>query len=199
MRYGIDLDGVVADFNSAFVREANTIWPGKLPTDYQPTSWNWDEVFTKADFSHVWEVLEKKPNWWLSMHPYAENVRAIALHRIRHPEDEIFYVTARHQVAGMPTMHQTQTWLQQCGIGGLGTSVIVDNSGNKSAIFNALGCDANIDDKLEAVIEHDRNTTGAFLLDRPWNRDGRPSSIIVVSNLDEFFRKAGQKSAKTSK
>ncbi len=192
MRYGIDVDGVIADFTGAFLREVNDLWPGKLPINFVPPNWHWVGFLTKEEISKTWDAIKAKPNWWLSLHGYPDNVRAIALHRIRYPGDEIFYVTARVEVAGMPAMHQTQTWLKQCGIGGLGTAVIVDNSGNKSAIFNALECDANIDDRLESVIEHHRNTVGAFLLSRSWNADDRPPYLKVVSNLDEFFRKAGK-------
>jgi uncharacterized HAD superfamily protein len=190
VRYGIDCDGVIADFNTSFVREVNNIWPGKLPVNYQPPVWDMAPL-TKDEINKVWEVIEKKPNWWLSLNGYPENIRAIALHRIKFPGDEIFYVTARHEVAGMPTMHQTQTWLQQCGIGGLGTAVIVDKSGSKVEIFNALECDANVDDKLAAVVEHDKRTRGAYLLSRPWNEVGRPPNLRPVTNLEEFFRKAG--------
>ena len=196
MRYGIDVDGIVCDFVSGFVREINNLWPGRLPLNYQPDSFTVWGDFTHKDWDVIWDYVSKKPNWWLTLHPYPDNLRAIAVHRIRHPEDEIFYVTARHEVEGMPTMHQTQTWLNQCGIGGLGTAVIVDKTSDKAAIFNALMCDANIDDKLEAVIEHHARTNGAFLLDRPWNRNERPFGIQVVTNLGEFFKRAkGGKSA----
>jgi len=187
MRFGIDIDGVVADFVAAFVREINNLWPGRLPVNFQPDNFSVWADFTKKDWDAIWSYVGKKRNWWLTLHPDPENLRAIALHRIRHPEDEIFFVTARHEVEGMPTMHQTQVWLSECGINGLGVGVIVDNSGDKSAIFNSLECDANIDDKLEAVIEHNSKTTGAFLLDRAWNRLGRPEGIRTCRNLEEFF------------
>jgi hypothetical protein len=194
MRFGIDVDGVIADFTGAFIREVNNIWPGRFPVDYQPIEWHW---IPESDEDRVWKVVKNKPNWWLSLQAYPENIRAIALHRIRHPDDELFFVTARVSTKGMPPMHQTQIWLNQCGIGGIGTSVIVDHSGDKSAIFNALECDANVDDKLEAVIDHVKRTNGAYLLDRLWNRSGRPSGIPTVRGLDEFFRQRG-KSVQTS-
>lgn len=190
MRFGVDIDGVVADFVTAFTREVNSIWLGKLPIGYQPDDWSWSEKLTKAEVGRVWDVISTRHNWWLSLPPDFENVRAVANHRIRHPDDEIFYVTARKATRGMPVMHQTQVWLEQCGIGGLGTAVIVDEESDKVPIFNALKCDANIDDKLEAVIVHDRETNGAFLLDRSHNRVGRPTGLRVVETLDEFFRKA---------
>lgn len=190
MRFGVDIDGIVASFISAFVREVNNIWLGKLPVDYQPSDWDWSDVLAKDDINQVWARIKASHNWWLSVPPDFENVRAIAIHRVRHPEDEIFYVTARVPTKGMPVMHQTQVWLEQCGIGGLGTGVIVDNSGDKSSIFNSLECDANIDDKLEAVIDHDRETNGAVILNRRYNRVGRPPHLRSVDNLEEFFRRA---------
>lgn len=202
MRFGVDIDGVIASFTTAFTREVNNIWLGKLPINYMPTNWDWSPELTKADIDKVWERIKGSYHWWLSVPPDFENVRALAIHRIRHPSDEIFYVTARVPTKGMPVMHQTQTWLEQCGIGGLGTAVIVDNTGDKSSIFNSLECDANIDDKLEAVIDHDRETNGACLLDRPYNRVGRPTGLRVVTSLDEFFRRAatmGRRSDETPK
>lgn len=192
MRYALDIDGCLCDFDVGFARECNQIWPGRLHPTGHHTRWDWADVgLTKEDVDKVWERIVKVPNFWLSLPGYPENVRAVATQRIRHPEDEIFYVTARKSTVGMPTMHQTQTWLQQCGIGGLGTAVIVDQLSDKSLIFNALNCDANVDDKLEAVVQHARRTKGAFLLSRPWNERGRPSTIAVVGSLEEFFRKAG--------
>lgn len=188
MRFAIDIDGVVADFIDAFKREVNKVWPGKLEADYQPSDWDWSDKMTKAETSTIWAIIKKIPNFWLSLRPCFDNVHAIAVHRLRHPNDEIFYVTARVSTAGMSTMNQTQQWLNECGIGGLGTSVIVDNSGDKVPIFNALECDANVDDKLEATIEHSKRTRGAYLLSRPWNEADRPSGIRTVASLEEFFR-----------
>lgn len=193
MKFGVDCDGVLADFVSSFVREVNNIWPGKLPIGYQPPNWQFSPDLTQREMSTAWSVIRNKHNWWLSLSPDMENITALARHRVRHPEDEIFIVTARSDTKGMPAMHQTQAWLTSIGITGLGLAVIVDNNKDKSSIFNALGCDANIDDKLEAVIEHDRQTNGAFLLDRRWNREGRPDSIQVVSSLNEFFRRVRER------
>lgn len=189
MRWGIDVDGVVAGFIEAYVREVNSRWPGKLPVGYQPVNWDWSPEMTEADNDIIWSIIKHKHNWWLSVPADFENIRAVAEHRMRHPQDELFFVTARVSTKGMPVMHQTQTWLSQCGVNGLGVAVIVDHSGDKAAIFNALECDANVDDKLEAVIEHHAHTRNAFLLSRPWNQSGRPSSINAVGSLKDFFRR----------
>lgn len=187
MRFGIDVDGCVANFVHAFVREVNLLWPGRLPVDYQFPEWHEIGDLTKDDIKKVIDVIHAKPNWWLYLEAYGENVSAIARHRKLYPDDELYFVTARQDTEGMPTMHQTQEWLRMCGIYGLGTGVIVDYGGDKCPIFNALQCEASIDDKLSAVVEHDRKTKGAYLLSRPWNERERPSGLRVVHSLAEFF------------
>ena len=187
MRFAIDVDGVVANYVQAFVHEVNLLWPGRLPIDYQFPEWHEIGDLTEGEIKRVLGVIHSKPNWWMGLRPYMENVSAIARHRKQFPSDELYFVTARQDTEGMPTMHQTQEWLRMCGIYGLGTGVIVDYGGDKVPIYNALQCDANIDDKLEAAIAHSRNTRNGILLDRVWNRTNRPPSVIAVSNLSEFF------------
>ena len=42
MRYGIDLDGVIADFHKGFARTINKLFPGRVaPGDEYPTNWDW--------------------------------------------------------------------------------------------------------------------------------------------------------------
>lgn len=191
MRFGIDVDGVIASFTNAFVHTVNTIWPGRLPINYEPTDWDWgNSGLSKAELDKVYQRIHDTPNFWMYLYPYNDNVNAIARHRAEYKMDEIYYVTARRDTLGMPTMHQTQEWLRMCGIYGLGTGVIVDYGGDKVPIFMALQCEATIDDKLSAVVEHDRKTKGAYLLSRPWNERERPSGLRVVHSLAEFFEAA---------
>jgi hypothetical protein len=199
LRLAIDVDGVLANFTEAFVHEVNAIWPGRISRHFQPSQWDWSDAgMTQDENERVWERIKSKLNFWMELHPYLENVRAVAVHRVLYPEDEIFYVTARVSTAGMPVMHQTQLWLQSCGIGGVGTAVIVSEHSDKSDIYQAIGCDASIDDNLEAVIAHRASTKGAVLLDRPWNQSGRLAGIVVVKNLDQFFRRPKRETSKLS-
>lgn len=87
----------------------------------------------------------------------------------------------------MPAMHQSQQWLMQCGIYGLGCSLIVRPDSDKSDIYAALEVDASIDDNLDGVIQHAAGSDGAVLLDRKWNRIGRPPHLKVVYSMKEFF------------
>jgi hypothetical protein len=192
MRIGVDLDGVVARFNMAFAKVANQLWPGKVEPDPQPLEWDWSDLgFTEAEVDRVWAEIKRIPNWWITLPAYRENVFAIATHRTMHPEDEIFYLTARVSSAGIPTMHQSQRWLDMCGIGGLGTAVIVKPDGvRKVSIYKRIGVTHAIDDNLPNVMEGPHII---HLLDRPWNRVGREGKLYVHESLGGFFELVNQR------
>lgn len=200
MRFGVDLDGVLANFNDEFSQYANTIWPGRYPPGYQATDWNFGGM-SQSDQDKVWAKIKAVPNFWLALKPYRDNVWAIARHRLLYPEDEIFYVTARVPTDGMPVAHQSQRWLSSVGIFGLGCAVIVkaEHKEDKHSIYTELHVDAIVDDKLAEI--HINKAKGGphlpVLLDRPWNQEDRIDGITVVRNLEEFFERS-QKSKRVS-
>ena len=189
MRWAIDLDGVVANYISAMVRIANDLRPGSFPDNWQPTGW--DLPFSKD----VFKTFNNSFNAWMTLDPYRENVRAIASHRIAHPSDEIYYVTARKPTKGLPVTHQSQRWLEMCGIGGVGTSVI-SSEGNedKHSTLKALQINAFVDDKLDEILVNMAKGGPhlSYLLSRPWNKEGRWEGVRVVPNLALFFREASR-------
>lgn len=188
MRFGIDLDGVLVDMHIGFARVVNQLFPGRIPLGCEyPPEWDLTSLgLTHAEIGQVWRRIETTPNWWLSLPAIRENVGAVARHRITHPRDEIFYVTARAtETTGMPLMHQSQSWLESVDIGGLGTAVIVVPPNiQKISIYDRIGVDRAIDDCPDIVA---LGKNKIWLLDRPWNKNDRVG-MAVVSNLDEFFK-----------
>jgi hypothetical protein len=191
VRYGIDCDGVIADFHKGFARVANKLWPGRIaPGDEYPSDWEWaSRGFDPDEVIRVKEEIAKIPNWWCSLPAIGHNVGAIFRHRLRYPEDEIFYVTARRtdQVAGMPMMHQSQRWIDMCGIGGLGTAVIVMDGDNKVQLYKELAVDGAVDDDPNQV----KLLSAGYLLSTPWNTDASQGKWRV-KDLDEFFERVGR-------
>jgi len=185
VRYGIDLDGVIADFHQGFAQVVNKLWPGRIPPGEEyPDNWDCAGILVDGERAKVWREIEKIPNWWCSLRAIGHNVGAIFRHRLRFPEDEIFYVTARHNDkpgTGMPVMHQSQKWIDMCGIGGLGTAVILMNGERKHWLYGELAVDGAVDDD-----PHHLPARGGVLLATPWNVNER-EGLVVVENLDEFF------------
>ena len=189
MRYGVDLDGVICDFHKGFAATANKLFPGTFPPGEEyPDNWDYDGYFAPGQMGKVWETIHATPNWWCCLPAIGLNVGAIFRHRLRYPEDEIFYVTARHQTSvGLPMMHQSQRWLDMCGIGGLGTAVIVMNGERKHWLYEELAVDGAIDDDV-----HQLPAKGGYLLARPWNT-GEREGHEVVETLNEFFDRVGRR------
>ena len=199
MKWAIDLDGVVANYWGAWARLANELYPGILPDGYQPTNLDLPEI-DPAKRQAVYDRLHRTFNFWMSLDSHRENVRAIANHRIAHPSDEVYYVTARKPTRGMPVVHQSARWLEMCGIAGIGTAVICSHgNGDKHSILEALQIDAYVDDGLdEVMISMARGGPHiSYLLDRPWNQD-RWSGVRVVPNLATFFREAPRGTTRTA-
>jgi len=189
VRYGIDLDGVVVDMHKGLADLINTIWLGRIPTGAEyPPEWDLTSLgLSQGELGVVWSKVRATPNWWLSLPAWTHNVGAVFRHRLKHPEDEIFYVTARTtDTKGLPIMHQSQRWLEMCGIGGVGTAVIVVPPDiHKYSIYKRIGVDAAIDDSLDVVRV---GPSIIYLLDRKWNVTGRTAGLDVVKDLDEFFK-----------
>lgn len=188
MRYGIDLDGVLVDMHLGLAKVINSIWPGRIPpgAEYPP---DWDLMslgLFNSELDKVWDNIGERWNWWMSLPAFTNNVGAVYKHRITHPDDEVFYVTARcTDTKGLPLMHQSQRWLDQSGIGGVGTAVLVLPEGTKKIdVYEELAVDYAVDDSLKVV---DEGFHIIYLLDRPWNQINRSKGLDVVSDLDEFF------------
>jgi hypothetical protein len=183
MRWALDADGVVADFNRAFVRTVNRLWPGRVPFDFQPTRFDYHDILSHAEVDAVWAEIQRTPDWWLSIPAYRESVAAVVQHLIGHPSDVLYFLTNRRtDTPGMPVMHQTQKWLAMCGLDWLGMSLIMCPSETpKADVCKALDIGAGLDDDLA-------NAGGSIvLLDRPWNREGRAEGVQVVGSVAEFF------------
>src|SRR5689334_19240735 len=126
MRIASDLDGVLARFDEAFMREINHIWPNRLPRDYTPTAWGaegWG--LSEWEFQKVWKAINGTHNWWMGLRPYMDNAYSLAHWRAKHLHDEVFFVTDRTPTEGMTPMWQSCHWLEIVGLMDEGCAVLV--------------------------------------------------------------------------
>lgn len=190
MRYAIDLDGVVAAFHEGFAKAAGRIWPGRILPHVPPADKDYETLgLTEEEVHAVKEEIRETPNFWLHLPAIRENVRAVVLHRLEHPDDEIFYVTARYSdTTGMSIMAQSQQWTENVGIGGLGTAVIC--SQNKARLCHELEVDAAIDDDPRYLTGFSRG----FLLTQPWNAD-YAGGVPRIDSLAAFFARVAPRAA----
>lgn len=185
MRFGIDLDGVLADFGSCVVAVGNSLWPGKFPPGYLPDNWNYDGYLTDAEWGRIWEKIKATDYFW-------ENEGELPgcrqlLQRVS-PYDEIFFITARAKTIGEPPSVQSARWLHERKLwprNGYSTVLQVEDSKHKADLFRGLKINFMLDDYAPTV-ESLNNIEGmhAYVLDQPWNRY---ANLPRVSSVDEYL------------
>ena len=149
LRIGFDLDGVVADFRTAFLDEAARMLGSdaiRRPSAPMP---DFDAV-SAADAKRVWRGITDTPNWWLGLAAYepAQIARLYQLARLY--RWEVSFLTSRIPTAGDSVQFQSQTWLEAHGFY---MPAVVTVPGSRGEIANALRLDVVIDDQFLNCLE----------------------------------------------
>jgi 5'(3')-deoxyribonucleotidase len=172
MRIGVDIDGVLADFNSAFIHRVTEVTNKDLfpvrPFDI-PT-WNYPQHYgyTEAEVSAVWEDIKADPNFWYDLVEYPQTQEALGVLKSMESFSaaEVYFITAR---PGTEVKYQTEGWLLETGFAC--PTVLISSA--KGLCARALNLTHYIDDRWENVVDV-RNynpNTQVFLLTQPWNKD----------------------------
>jgi uncharacterized HAD superfamily protein len=178
MRIGFDIDGVLADFvtayQDAFVRLTgrNTFLPGD---NLDPPEWNWPTLrgYTKEETSAVWEHIKSSSDFWLNLQedPGCSTLRTLLYTLER--EHEVYYITSR---MGQRVKRQTEIWLiehlRYPAITNVYPTVLIVGHRVKGIVARALQLDVYIDDNMDNVNDcaHDAPHTRTYLLNRAYNQ-----------------------------
>lgn len=186
-----DIDGVLARFGRGFVKSINRLFPEKnLSLDYEPASWFYTEVLNPEEMKQAWEATIATRNLWKNLDSYEENVEALArfVHR-EHKNFDVYFITSRVDTPGDSAFSQTAHWLLERDLMLYNTSLlVVKEAKEKQAILRALHIEASVDDYLPtAISSNEIEGHQSFLYNRPWNVDGRPENLRVVSNLESYL------------
>jgi hypothetical protein len=138
VRVGIDMDGVIADFRSAF-REA----AGALADVQDLTGDGRPEALSSGDIRRAWKEVSAQPNWWVGLRPYEPDQIRRLYSLARQGRWEVFFLTKRPVTAGDSVQFQTQWWLEQHGFY---LPSVMTVPGSRGEIANALHLDIVIDD-----------------------------------------------------
>ena len=209
MRIGFDLDGCLADLNTAFVQTAVRLYPeldpaaigskdvGSSPPEPEgetttedgtpeeaPTPAG-DVPMTRQQTDAVWTHLETVENFWETL----GEIESGAIARLAALADErrweIIFITSRPHSAGLTVQRQSQRWLQRMGFP-LPSCFVVH--GSRGRIAEALRLDVVVDDRpencLDVVLE---SKAGAILIWRGSKANvpvsARRLGIAVVSTV----------------
>ena len=193
MKIGIDCDGVLANFNHAFVELTvrvlgKDLYPGPAGT-FDIFTWNYPEFFgyTSSDVTKVWDHIKETDNWFfyncVTLPFVSENLPWLV------EEHDVYFITARIPTAGFSVQKQTQLHISELGV--QFPTVLVER--DKGPISAALKLDAFVDDKIENLIGIDKATEGKtkiFLMNQSHNAEyDVPSHWTRVKGFGEFTSK----------
>jgi hypothetical protein len=184
LRIGIDIDGVLADFRTAFHEAAVRC----LRHDVDDA----DDLETltplsATDVRRVWDHISTAPNWWMEVPAYEPDQIARLYSLARASGWEVFFMTKRPPSAGDSVQFQTQWWIERFGFY---LPAVLTVPGSRGDIANGLRLDLVLDDQLINCVEViSTGPTKAVLVlrstDQPARQQASSRGIGVVSTLSE--------------
>jgi uncharacterized HAD superfamily protein len=169
-----DVDGVLADFSSAYDRQCVALGIAPPGPD-APWDAKWD--------GRVWDVIKKTVGWWLFLQTIPEARVFRRINALQNTHD-VYFVTAR---PGLAVKQQTETWLRMQGIEDP-TVILSSKKGEAAAV---LGADFSIEDKAgNAVYIAYQSKTKSFIVDRPYNQFDPQmlgSKVVRIKEIEQFL------------
>lgn len=185
LRVAFDIDGVLADFRTAFQQAAQEAGVSNRTAEAESPS---SDPLSSRDIKAIWDLVKRTPNWWTKLHPY-EPGQLVRLYELaRRWKWEVVFMTRRPSTEGDPVQFQTQWWIEQQGFY---YPAVVTVPGSRGELANALRLDVIVDDQLLNCVDVVGGSTAKALL---LLRDGQDKAtqdhavsrgIGVVSTLEE--------------
>lgn len=173
MRVGIDVDGVLANFQPAYISTiiavtGRDLFPGPFGT-FDIVTWNYPETYgyTTDEMAQVWNEIKEDPSFWknLAAYPDVQEFRATIADLLNNGHD-VYFITNR---PGNSAKLQSETWLYNYLLLIEWPTVLI--SAEKGECCHALNLTHYIDDNNEncADVQQKSPSTRLFMLARTWN------------------------------
>lgn len=193
MRLGIDVDGVLADFNTAFIDRVIAVTGRDLfpPRPFDIPTWNYPEHYgyTADETTTIWESIKADDAFWALLPEYADTRDLLERLWSMRWDHDIYFITAR---PGVQAKQQTEHWLHH---GGYDNPTVLITS-HKGLAAQTLGLHAYVDDRWENALDAagvhwkgEAPKTRSFLLTRPWNaaNDCAGTAVTRVHSVAAFL------------
>jgi hypothetical protein len=189
LRIGFDMDGVLADFSSAFHAVEARLFGSSVGVQAErpeeeeekesvrraaPRSQSDSMEAGRRRADAIWQAIRSTPGFWSTLKPLDPSaVRRIRDLMLRH-RWEVFFITQRPATIGETVQRQTQRWLLAQGFDVPSVLVI---GGSRGAAAAALRIDYHVDDSPQNCLDV--------------MSDGRAKPILIVPAAnDPTARKA---------
>lgn len=178
----IDIDGVLADFNSAFLKTSKRVLgkpeKGFVVKDFDYTKCGWDE----REVTRVWNHIRHTYNFWETLEAMPHTKQLMRLQNKFTP----IFITSRVSTDGGDVATQTANWLER-NFGIRDAYVKVTNE--KGPIAKELGIEFFLDDKIENCTEVQKHAPGCkvFLQNATYNVHFNGRGIKRVESVNDFL------------
>jgi hypothetical protein len=185
LRVAFDLDGVLADFRTAFQQAADEAGIGARP---QTPEASVIDPLSSREIKAIWAHVKRSNNWWTRLNAYEPLQLARLYELTRRWKWEVVFMTRRPSTDGDPVQFQTQWWLEQHGFY---YPAVVTVPGSRGELANALRLDVIVDDQLLNCVDVVGGSTAKALLllrdghDRSTEDHAISRGIGVVKTLEE--------------
>lgn len=190
------MDGVLADFNSAFIAKIREVTGVQLPpvSSTYPDVWNYPAAsLTPQQLEQVEQRIAASDSFWKSLgNQDADASRAMGYLADRAEDGhEVYFITSRKP--GKRVKQQTELWLHRKGFQ-FPTVIRTPDAMAKGLVASALGLDVFVDDapdNANAVVTASPSTR-TYLLSRPYNQaDELVSGVMRISGLMKMLEREG--------
>ena len=186
MTLGLDIDGVVADFITPFLKllEARSGGGCIDPDSITDPNFMQHPFLTKEMIFECMETASYDPEFWRAMTPLLSSAQWQTLERISHEHDVVF-VTHRW-VRDTYDIHQiTCDWLRSHG---LTRPVVHFTQEKKSALIRSLKIELFVDDRHENCEDVATATDAVvFMPHRPYNQSFSHPKVRRIHEFDELW------------
>jgi uncharacterized HAD superfamily protein len=178
MKIGLDIDGVVANFQQAMIdRLRGTEFEVFMPKHW--TDWTTYDNGDKEAFLRAFGTIETDPNFWLSIPKYG---------------DAVFNFTPSVYITKRPiSSFVTKAWLRSVGLPWAPVVTVTRTEEKLDWIRNINATLLNgpmvfVEDFADTAVMLNKAGIKCFLLNRPWNLDEEAPGverIDLLSQLDD--------------
>ena len=187
---GLDIDGVLADFISPFLRvlaERTGNGPIDLESVTDPNFTNHPLITTEI-LSECVADISCEPNFWQGLVPLPSAEQWRTLDRLSHKEKLVF-ITHRCEQKSYDIAEVTCDWLKKHGIS---KPVVYFTQSYKSALIDKLNVELFVDDRHENCRDVAENTEAVVLMPhRSYNQSFNHPRVQRIQGLHELFAYIG--------